>query len=119
MVGPISGTEARRSSIRHRTGHYARVGSIQVTREWDDYLATRPPPWPGLCCHYSHWRTRWSQSREPSQILRGHREEEFVLGAAWAPQPQAPEPKNALEMSKQHLDLFPAATSSLMLFGVQ
>ena len=54
---------------------------------------------------------------KPSQVLRGRREEEFVFGAAWAPQPQAPEPKDALEMGKQHLDLFPAATSSLIFRG--
>ena len=30
----------------------------------------------------------------------GRREEEFVFGAAWAPQPQAPDPKDALEMGK-------------------
>jgi hypothetical protein len=53
-----------------------------------------------LCRHYFHSRTRWSQSREPSQVLRGRREEEFVFGAAWAPQPQAPDPKDALEMGK-------------------
>jgi hypothetical protein len=45
-------------------------------------------------------RTRWSQSREPPQVLRGRREEEFVFVAAWAPQPQAPDPKDALEMGK-------------------
>jgi hypothetical protein len=37
-------------------------------------------------------------SREPSQVLRGRHEEEFVFGAAWASQPQAPDPKDALEM---------------------
>jgi hypothetical protein len=39
---------------------------------------------------------------------------EFVFGTAWPPQPQAPEPKDAREVGKQHLNLFPAATSSLI-----
>jgi hypothetical protein len=67
-----------------------------------------------LCRHYTHSRTRWSQSRESPQVLRSRREKEFVFGAAWPPQPQAPEPKDALEVGKQHLNLFPAATSSLI-----
>jgi hypothetical protein len=45
----------------------------------------------------THLKTR---SREPPQVLRGRREEEFVFGAAWAPQPQAPDPKDVLEMGK-------------------
>jgi hypothetical protein len=32
--------------------------------------------------YYSQLRTPWSQSREPPQVLRGSREEEFVFGAA-------------------------------------
>src|SRR5208337_924632 len=76
--------------------------------------AVRSPPWLRLCRHYSHWHTRWSQSRVPPQVLRRRREEEFVVGAAWPPQPQAPEPEVSLEVGKQHLDLFPAAASSLI-----
>jgi hypothetical protein len=36
------------------------------------------------------------------------------FSAAWPPQPQAPEPEDSLEVGKQHLDLFPAAASSLI-----
>ena len=43
--------------------------------------------------------------------MRGRREEEFVFGPAWPSQPQAPEPKDAFWMGKQHLDFLPAATS--------
>jgi hypothetical protein len=45
--------------------------------------------------------------------LRGRREQELVLGAAWPTQPQSSKPQDALEMSEQHLDLFPTAASDL------
>ena len=46
--------------------------------------------------------------------MRGCREEELIFGPAWPSQPQAPEPKDAFEMGKQHLDFLPAATSRLV-----
>src|SRR4051812_6692115 len=47
------------------------------------------------------WRRRFPE------VLGGGGEEELVVGAAWSSQPEAVEAQDAVQMSKQHLDLFP------------
>ena len=61
----------------------------------------------GLCRHFE---PRWSQSGEPSQVLRGRGEQELVLGATRATQSQAPKSQYAFEMGKQHLYLLSSPT---------
>jgi hypothetical protein len=43
---------------------------------------------------------------QPAEILRDRRHCELELGTAWPTQAQTTEPKDALEMCKQHLNAF-------------
>src|SRR6266567_17137 len=63
---------------------------------------------------------RWSDDElcEPTEVLRDCRQCELELGTAWPTQPQTTEPKDALEMCKQHLDTFAIAARSLECFGL-
>ena len=46
---------------------------------------------------------------EPSKVLCGCREQDFVSDAAQAPQPEPVEPENALHVRKSHLNLLALA----------
>src|SRR5215208_316116 len=49
------------------------------------------------------------QLGELAEVLGGGGEEELVLGTVWAPQAQAVQLQDALEVGEQHLDLLPLA----------
>lgn len=59
-------------------------------------------------------RSQWPQLGEPPQVLGGRCEQEFITGTARASQSQACHPENALEVSKEHLDLLPAMARLLV-----
>ena len=52
----------------------------------------------------------WSQTGEAPEVLSGRRKQELVSCTVWAPEAQAREAKDSLEMSEQHLDFLPPAT---------
>jgi hypothetical protein len=54
------------------------------------------------------------QAGQASQVLGGGGKQELVSCAVWAPQTQARELKNSLEVSKQHLNLFSKTTGGLV-----
>ena len=62
---------------------------------------------------------RWSDDElcEPAEVLRDCRQCELELSTTWSAQAQTTEPKDTLEMCKQHLNTFAIATRSLECFG--
>src|SRR5262244_1168288 len=62
---------------------------------------------------------RWSDDElcEPAEVLRDCRQCELELSTTWSTQAQTTEPKDTLEMCKQHLNTFAIATRSLECFG--
>ena len=63
---------------------------------------------------------RWSDEEpcEPAEVLRDCRECELELGTTRPTQTQPTEPKDTLEMGKQHLNTFPIAARSFECFGL-
>jgi hypothetical protein len=63
---------------------------------------------------------RWAEDEpcEPAEVLRDCRQCELELSASWPAQAQTTEPKDALEMSKQHLNTFAIAARSFECFGL-
>ena len=55
---------------------------------------------------------------EPSKVLCGCREQDFVSDAAQAPQPEPVEPENALHVRKSHLNLLALAARLFEGFGI-
>src|SRR5262245_60342766 len=55
---------------------------------------------------------------EPAEVLRKCGECELELGTAWSTQAQTTEPKDTLEMCKQHLNTFAIATGTFECFGL-
>ena len=53
----------------------------------------------------------WSQTGEAPKVLSGRRKQELVSCTVRAPEAQACEAKDSLELSEQHLDFLPPATS--------
>src|SRR5678815_3918361 len=71
-----------------------------------------------LCkAHLCH--RRWSDDElcEPAEVLRDCRQCELELSTTWSTQAQTTEPKDTLEMCKQHLNTFAIAPRSLECFG--
>jgi hypothetical protein len=54
---------------------------------------------------------------ELPEVLGGGGEEEFVVCAAWAAQSEPAEAEDALEVSEQHLDLFPEFAGDGVVLG--
>ncbi len=54
----------------------------------------------GLCRDWLHLPGHRAQFGEPSQVLGGRRQKEFILGSGWAAQPQTVEPEDALEVGE-------------------
>ena len=63
---------------------------------------------------------RWADDEpcEPAEVLRDCRQCELELSASWPAQAQTTEPKDALEMCKQHLNTFAIAARSFECFGL-
>ena len=63
---------------------------------------------------------RWAEDEpcEPAEVLRDCRQYELELSASWPAQAQTTEPKDALEMCKQHLNTFAIAARSFECFGL-
>src|SRR6266849_2425317 len=59
------------------------------------------------------------QLSEPSHVLSDGAEQELVLCATRATEPKATEPKDALQMSEQHLDALAIAARLLERFGAR
>jgi hypothetical protein len=55
---------------------------------------------------------------EPSEVLRGCCQQDFVPDPVQSPQPKAVEPENAFHMGKPHLDLLALAARLLEGFGI-
>jgi hypothetical protein len=69
----------------------------------------------GLSSH-GVWKLNcWSQTGEAPEVLSGCRKQELVSRTVRAPEAQAREAKNSLEMGKQHLDFLPPATGLRVL----
>src|SRR6266566_2929373 len=64
---------------------------------------------------------RWADDEpcEPAKVLRDCRQCELELSASWPAQAQTTEPKDALEMCKQHLNTFAIAARSFECFGLR
>ena len=64
---------------------------------------------------------RWADDElcEPAEVLRDCRQCELELSASWPAQAQTIEPKDALEMCKQHLNTFAIAARSFECFGLR
>jgi hypothetical protein len=52
------------------------------------------------------WRWTSDQFAEAAQVLGDGRQGELKLRPAWAPQSEPAQPQNALQVGKQHFDLF-------------
>jgi hypothetical protein len=58
------------------------------------------------------WKLKcWSQTGEAPEVLSSRRKQELVSCTVRVPEAQAREAKDSLEMSEQHLDFLPPATS--------
>ena len=55
----------------------------------------------------------WNQRGELPKVLGGGGEVEFIAGAVWPAQSKPVELQDALEVSKQHFDLFALAARDL------
>src|SRR4029453_3451894 len=98
-------------------------------RERIQVVACHPLPseaWSGstatnsaLLCKAHLCDRRWSDDEfcEPAEVLRDCRQCELELSTTWSAQAQTTEPKETLEMCKQHLNPFAIATRSLECFG--
>src|SRR5262244_4640358 len=63
---------------------------------------------------------RWSDDElcEPAEVLRDRRQCELELSTTWSTQAQTTEPKDTLEMCKQHLNALSVMARSLECFGL-
>jgi hypothetical protein len=78
-------------------------GGASALRRWNAPQRSR---------HAHHGRDRWwasHKSGEPLQVLCDRCQRKLELRAARSSQAQSAEPKNALEVREQHLDLFTVA----------
>ena len=101
-------------------------------RELVELAACHPCPDKGMIWHHCH-RTlhslckahfsdrRWSDDEpcEPTKVLRECGHCELELGTARPTQAQTTEPKDALEMCKQHLNAFAITARSFECFGLR
>jgi hypothetical protein len=78
------------------------------------------PPNSALPTQSTSLRRRWSDDElcKPAKVFRDCRQCELELSASRPAQPQTTEPKDALEMCKQHLNTFAIAARSFECFGL-
>jgi hypothetical protein len=64
------------------------------------------------------WWSATEKLGEPSKVLCGCREQDFVSDATQAAQPEPVEPENALHVCKSHLNLLAFAARLFEGFGI-